>query len=213
MDMLFSQWAGRYGRYLAISTVLVKIWSNNGTIDWIIPTRPARLSQVYMFSPIHTSKGWCKPNMLLAQWAGSSGHYMGISTVLVKIQSKNGTRGWSIPTMTSMPLLGYMFLPIHSSKGWCKPNMLLAQWAGSSGHYMGISTVLVKIWSNTGTKGCRIPTKTSMPLPNLTFLPDAYFTMWLYWSNKLIQVLRAMAVKRTACGRSKFGELMTVKIS
>jgi hypothetical protein len=27
------------------------------------------------------------------------------------------------------------------------------------------------------------------------------------------QVLRAMAVKRTTCGRSNFGELMTVKIS
>jgi hypothetical protein len=35
----------------------------------------------------------------------------------------------------------------------------------------------------------------------------------LYWSNPVSQVLRAMAFKRTACGRSNFGELMTVKIS
>ena len=132
MDMLFSQWAGRYGRYMAISTVLA--WRSDPITEpeaGASQPRPARLSQVYMFSPTHTSKGWCKPNMLLAKCAGSSGHYMAISTVLVKIWSNNGTRGWSIPTKTrtrgwsiptktSMPLPSYMFSPIHSSKGRCK---------------------------------------------------------------------------------------------
>jgi hypothetical protein len=42
-------------------------------------------------------------------------------------------------------------------------------------------------------------------------IPDCL--MFLYWSNPVSQVLRAMAVKRTTRGRSNFGELMTVKIS
>jgi hypothetical protein len=44
-------------------------------------------------------------------------------------------------------------------------SILLAQWAGSCGHYIVIYKVLVKIWTNNGTRGCNNPTKTSPTLP------------------------------------------------
>jgi hypothetical protein len=49
-------------------------------------------------------------------------------------------------------------------------------------------------------------------LPLLKF-PTSEVGLLLYWSNPVSQVLRAMAFKRKTCGRSNFGELMTVKIS
>ncbi len=42
---------------------------------------------------------------------------------------------------------------------------------------------------------------------------ECNFSLLLYWSNPVSQVLRAMAFKRTTRGRSNFGELMTAKIS
>jgi hypothetical protein len=44
--------------------------------------------------------------------------------------------------------------------------------SGSCGHYMVIYMVLVKIWTNKGTRGCSNPTKTSPTLPCIKDLPS-----------------------------------------
>jgi hypothetical protein len=55
--------------------------------------------------------------------------------------------------------------------------MVISQRGGSSGHYMVISSVLVvKFWTNNGTRGCNNPTKTSTSgLPSIDVLPYTYF--------------------------------------
>jgi hypothetical protein len=44
----------------------------------------------------------------------------------------------------------------------------LANDRGNSAFYIVISTVLVKLWSNTGTRGCHNPTKTNTLLASLS---------------------------------------------
>jgi hypothetical protein len=51
-------------------------------------------------------------------------------------------------------------------------SILLAKWAGSSGHYIVIETVVVKIWTKSGNRGCNNPTKTSPTLPCIEDLPS-----------------------------------------
>jgi hypothetical protein len=63
MDWLFSQLAGRYDHCRVFVTVLVKIWTNNETTEPdAVATQPraAPTSQIYLFSLMHTSQGWCK---------------------------------------------------------------------------------------------------------------------------------------------------------
>jgi hypothetical protein len=47
---------------------------------------------------------------------------------------------------------------------------------GRSCHYIGNSIVLVKNWSNNGTRGSNNPTKTNTLLVDLYVLPNAYYT-------------------------------------
>jgi hypothetical protein len=49
--------------------------------------------------------------------------------------------------------------------------MLISQSVGSSGHYIVIETVVVKIWTKNGKRGCNNPKKTSIPLPRILVCP------------------------------------------
>jgi hypothetical protein len=50
--------------------------------------------------------------------------------------------------------------------------MFISQSERSSGHHIVIETVVVKIWTNNGKRGCNNPTKTSTPLPSIYGLPE-----------------------------------------
>jgi hypothetical protein len=90
--------------------------------------------------------------------------------LLLKHYTRNIVKYWEI---TSLPSIYDLPNTSFQRMVWLK--MSLSQHSGCSGHYIVISTVLVKLWSNNGTGGCTNPTKTSTCLPSIYDLPNTSF--------------------------------------
>jgi hypothetical protein len=88
--------------------------------------RPAPGSQVYMFFPIHTSKGWCK-------WVANLPNERKVQAITLQFLHVLLWTSESIveaEAVASQPRPApvsqvYMFFPIHTSKGWCKSKCYL----------------------------------------------------------------------------------------
>ena len=83
--------------------------------------RPAPNSQVYMFFPIHSSKGWCK-------WVANLPNERNVLAIKLQflqflLWTSESIREPEAVAFQQRPVPGsqvFMFFLIHTSKGWCK---------------------------------------------------------------------------------------------
>jgi hypothetical protein len=116
--------------------------------------RPTPCSQIHMFFLlVPTLQGYVHIICLLPIDDGSSGHYIQNDIVLVKTWSNNATRGSNNATKNNTLIARSCSSKYVLLKAGGKLLGLLSNDWDNSAHSIGVSIVLVKIWSNNTTRG------------------------------------------------------------
>ena len=128
----------------------MKIWTNKGTRGCSNPTKTSTTPPSISDLPSYIlSKDGVKVNLtgpISGKWWPLHQNFYSSSEDLDK-QRNQRLQQPNQDQQHSPKYIGSAF--IHTSQAWCDLYMLCSQWAETSGHYIVIYTVLVKIWSNT----------------------------------------------------------------